>query len=152
MADMPIRFTTGGLNYRRTPSGRALVAAVESTALWDAQAERVLHELDPLCTRFQGRLAVEVSGVVNFSCAWLNALVELSERCAAAGGRLVVVGAHREFNRVVRRTGLARRIDVVRTEAEALHRLGEPGFGPLTRLGGWLSVQLTRPIYIGRVA
>lgn len=152
MVDMPIRFSTGGLSYRRTPSGRALVAAVDCTVLWDAQAERVLHDLDPMCARFQGRLAVEVSGVVNFSCAWLNALMELSERCAKAGGRLVVVGAHSEFTRVVRKTGLTRHIDIVRTEAEAMHRLGEPGFGPLTRVGRWLTVQLTRPITIGSAA
>ncbi len=152
MQSIPIRLTTGGITFRRTPSGRALVAAVECTALWDAQTERLLHDLRPLCARFGGRLAVEVSGVVNFSCAWINALVDLSDRCARAGGRLVVFGAHREFTRIIRRTGLDRRIDVVRTESEALHRLGEPGFGPVARLTHWLAAQLPRTILPTRAA
>lgn len=152
MHHTPIRFTTGGLTFRRTPSGRALVASVDCTVLWDAQSERLLQDLRPLCTRFGGRLALEVSGVVNFSCAWINALVDLSDRCARAGGRLVLVGAHREFTRLIRRAGLDRRIEIARSEAEALRRLGEPGFGPITRLAHWIASQLNRPILPTRAA
>lgn len=152
MPHTPIRFITGELTCRRTPSGRALLAAIECTALGDAQSERLLHDLRPLCTRFGGRLALEVSGVVNFSCAWINALLDLSDRCTRAGGRLVLVGPHREFTRLIRRTGLHRRIDIARSTADAFHRLGEPGFSPITRLAHWLAARLTRPILPPRAA
>lgn len=145
MRDIPMRLTGGVLSYRRGPSGRTLLAEVDCTVLREAQAARVLRELEPLVERFRGRVAIRVSGVVNFSCAWINALIDLSRACAARGGRLVVFGGHRAFTDLVRRTGLDRDLRLARTQDQAMRLLGEPAPTWASRAGAWL-VRVANPL------
>jgi anti-anti-sigma factor len=139
MPDIPVRLTSGVLTYRRSPSGQTLLAQVDCTVLREPQADRVVRELEPLVRRFRGRIALRVSGVVNFSCAWINALVHLSRACAQQGGRLVIFGGHRAFTELIRNTGLDRNLRLASTQDNAMRLLGEPAPGLLDRAGRWLA-------------
>jgi anti-anti-sigma factor len=101
--------------------GDAAVVTLACPAVRDWQASVLSTYLSDIVERNRGRtLVVDVAGVAKFSCAWINALITLTERATRMGGQLVVVGLSRDSRRLLKSTGLSRRLHLAGSPAEAL--------------------------------
>ncbi|HYE61835.1 MAG TPA: STAS domain-containing protein [Phycisphaerales bacterium] len=105
--------------------GDAAVVTLACPAVREWQAS-VLHSyLADVVDRNRGRaVIVDVAGIQQFSCAWLNTLIRLTERAAQMGGSLMVVGFSRDTRRLMKSTGVFRRLNVMGSTAEALSAAG----------------------------
>lgn len=110
--------------FRRV--GKAGVVSLTCAALRERQATLLSGYLGELAERMAGQLVLDVEGVRDFSCAWINTLIELSGRCVSEGGQLIVVGLSASAQKMLRQTGLDKRLRVERCPAVALRSLGVP--------------------------
>lgn len=127
--------------FRRV--GQVGVVTLVCPALRERQASLLTNYLADLADRLRGKLVLEVSGVRSFSCAWINAMIELSRRCVGHGGELMIVGLSAPARKLMNRTGLLAHLRVERSQAVALRLLGAPVLDPwrLT-VARWLGVQV----------
>ncbi len=99
------------LLYTFAVYGSVGVACLQVSVIRDHHAELLAKRLLASATVVDGRIVIDLSSVRSYTCAWLNTLVGLRSDCAALGGRLVVVGIDREGRRLLRETGLSRRLE-----------------------------------------
>src|SRR5262245_26788443 len=110
--------------------GDAAVVTLACPVVLDQQARQLGEYLSALARNVGGRMAVEVAGIGSFSCAWINTLIELTQRCRMLGGDLVVYGRSRTHVKLLRRTGLTRHLHVAPGRAAALTMLGAASVSP----------------------
>lgn len=104
--------------------GDAAVVTLACPAVREWQASVLTAYLSDVVERNRGRaVIVDIGGIAQFSCAWINALISLSNRALTMGGQLVVVGLSRDTRRLLRSTGLIRSLKMAATTAEALAAL-----------------------------
>lgn len=133
--------------------GGAGVIALTCPALRERQAHLLAVYLADLAERLEGRLVLDVRGVSEFSCAWINAMLDLSARCVAHGGQLIVVGLSRPSRRMLASTGLLARLRVARCTNAALRRLGVPVLDSWRLTAArWLGIPVDRMAVMARAA
>lgn len=104
--------------------GNAAVVSLTCPAIREKQAQTLGRYLRDLSDQVQGRIVLEVAGVGSFSCAWINELLRLTQRCRSMGGNLVLSGMPERDARVLRSTGLLQHLCLMNSRSEAINLLG----------------------------
>lgn len=110
--------------------GDVSVLGLSAPAILDEEAAVLGRYFSELARQSQGRVVIELSGVVRFSCAWINTLISITRQCDEMGGRLVVCGLSPLAERMLKTTGLVRYLHVAGNRREALRIHGEPSLAP----------------------
>jgi anti-anti-sigma factor len=113
--------------------GDAAMVILSCPAVREWQSSVLSHYLAEIVEQNKGRVVVDVSGIFQFTCAWLNALISLSDRAHELGGQLVVVGLSRQGRRLMRNGGLNKRLQLADSGDEALGLLGASSVAPWRR-------------------
>ena len=110
--------------------GDSAVVSLCCSKIEESQCNGLHSYLLGLARNSGGRLALELAGVRNFSCAWINAMMELTRECRALGGQLVLFGLRTEHQTILERTGLVRQLVVASSRTRALELLGSATIAP----------------------
>jgi anti-anti-sigma factor len=102
----------------RTPE--AAVVSLSCPSIQDSQARILAHYLRQLAGESAGRIVLEVAGVGKFTCAWINALIEVSRHCESLGGRMFILGMPRRERKLISSTGLDRYLHLSSGRGEAI--------------------------------
>lgn len=105
--------------------GSVAVVALTSPCIMERQATQVLTFLSTIARQNSGKVVLDVSNVGRFSCAWINALLGLTNECRGFGGNLVLVGLKGEDVKLFRHTGLLERFTRASDRVEGCALLGE---------------------------
>lgn len=111
--------------------GKVSVVAVNFPVIRERQAQLLERPLSDIVDMARGRLAMDLSQVGTFSCAWINSLIALTRRCRSQGGDLVLFSVEPASARTIRDTGLLAHLTLQRDKLAALRHLGEEP------AGGW---------------
>jgi len=90
----------------------------------ERQAMVLEKQILDLAMRSRGHLAIDHIRVSDFTCAWINALISLTERSQKLGGRLAIFGLTLAGEEMLRETGLHRKLHIARSRASALEMIG----------------------------
>jgi anti-anti-sigma factor len=101
----------------RSGVGEAVVAG---DALQDREVPVIMRQLVDMAKRSDGRLVLDATSLRPFSCTWINALIELDQRCRAMGGQLAISGLGCEASDLIRSTGLEKRLRLVVSRADGI--------------------------------
>lgn len=110
--------------------GDVAVVSLTCPAIREHQAQVLGRYLQELCEEVTGRVVLEVTGVAQFSCAWINTLLSLTRRCRALGGTMVVLGMAPKDEQVLRSTGLDKHLFLRSSRSAALAEFGAPSLAP----------------------
>jgi anti-anti-sigma factor len=110
--------------------GGAVVATVSCAFLKERQAEVLKGYLADLVERHGGRVILDVGGIGQFSCAWINVLIGLTDRSREVGGEFMVVGFTREAKSMLRSTGLVKHLHLEPNTHAALRLMGQSSISP----------------------
>jgi anti-anti-sigma factor len=111
--------------------GDAAVVTLACPAVREWQASVLAKYLSDVIENNRGRtVIVDVAGIGQFSCAWLNTLIELTDRVERMGGKLLIAGMPRDSRRLLKSTGLARRLHLTGSTSEALVLAGVAEIAP----------------------
>jgi anti-anti-sigma factor len=127
--------------------GDAAVVTLACPAVREWETSVLSSYLSDIVERNRGRtLVIDVAGVAQFSCAWINALIGLTDRVARMGGQMVVVGLSRDARRLLKSTGLTRRLHLAGSQAEALSWTGDSEIAPWRlAVARMLSIPVPKP-------
>lgn len=120
----PVGQMVGAALVTSRPYGHATEVAVHCRAIDIPEADSLLQHLLDLAHRSEGYILLRIEEVRDYASAWINAMITLSEHCSGLGGRLVVCGVDPRVRRVIRDTGLWRRLALAESEHEARRMLG----------------------------
>jgi anti-anti-sigma factor len=121
MTSMQLAQTQQDTVFSFSRVGDAAVVTLACPAVREWQSSVLTTYLADVVDRNRGRVViVDVAGIVQFSCAWISTLLGLSERATSMGGQLVVVGLSRQSRRMLRTTGLLRRLKLAGSTQEAI--------------------------------
>lgn len=90
----------------------------------ERQAMVLEKQILDLALRCRGHLAIDHVRVNDFTCAWINSLISLTERSQKLGGRLAIFGLTLAGEEMLRETGLHRKLHIARSRAAALEMVG----------------------------
>jgi anti-anti-sigma factor len=122
------------------PIDEAVVVMLTCASVRERQAQVLAATLRETADRAAGRLVLDFQHVAEFSSAWINTLIELTEYCRGCGGRLVLCGLSTPMQRVLKSTGLLKRLNLARSrEAAVRAAVGGEAPGLQSVLAGWLS-------------
>lgn len=107
--------------YRR---GGAALGVLTISRIDEEHAGMLCSAAEEAAACFSGRLVIDHSLVGDFSCAWINALLELDRRCWEHGGSLCVFGLRRDLRDILRQTGLDASLQIRPDEHAALAAVG----------------------------
>ncbi|HZW10607.1 MAG TPA: STAS domain-containing protein [Phycisphaerales bacterium] len=93
---------------------------VRPHSLREHQASLLREELADVVDHSCGRVLLRFSEGAELCASCLSELINESLRCDALGGRMCIVGLSRDMRRLLRDTGLDRRLHLVRETAEAM--------------------------------
>lgn len=119
-----------------TMTEHAAVVHVGMTSIRDRQSQLLQERLLGVVEHAQGRVAVSMADVVDVTSACINALVVVSQRCRALGGRLVVFGLSDDLCKLFRLTRLDRLITLANHGQDALKHFEPHAAG--RGIGAWL--------------
>ncbi|MBL8875433.1 MAG: STAS domain-containing protein [Phycisphaerae bacterium] len=119
----------------------ATVVTFVTPHLREAHAAQLGPELVALARLTGGRLALDMTQVTDFSCAWINAMLAAAQHCEQFGGRLAIMSLSPRLETLLRETGLHRQLYLAGSVKEALQRFANSsrrsgGNG----LGRWLGL------------
>ena len=100
------------------------VARISIASMKDRQAAALQAALLSLAADRHGRLALDCSLLKDFTCAWINAILEVTKVCRSAGWDLAIFGLTGPARDILRATRLDRRMTLCLTRAAALSSLG----------------------------
>lgn len=110
------------LSVRR--DGDVALVTIMCQSIMDRQAAILTPALLEIAKRHDGRLAIDLAEVADFSCAWINSLLALSKACDELSGKLVVFSLGRHVRDIMRATRLDKRLCVERDRRAAFKALG----------------------------
>lgn len=105
--------------------GNVSIIAVNFAVIRERQAQLLERPLSDIVDMAKGKVAMDLSQVGSFSCAWINSLISLTRRCRSQGGDLVLFAMDSASSRTIRDTGLLSHLTLERDKVGALKRLGE---------------------------
>ena len=100
------------------------IARITAATINDSHAAELEEHLLALAHERHGRLALDCSGLKNFTCAWIRSLLEVTKLCRALNWDFAVFGLKGPARDILRATHLDRRITISRSRTEALDMLG----------------------------
>ncbi|MBX3388580.1 MAG: STAS domain-containing protein [Phycisphaeraceae bacterium] len=100
----------------------ATVVTFVTPHLREAHAAQLGPELVALARLTGGRLALDMTQVTDFSCAWINAMIAASQHCEQFGGKLAIMSLSPRLENLLRETGLHRQLYLAGSVKEALQR------------------------------
>lgn len=124
--DQPLNDTM----FTLSRAGNVAVVSLTCPAIREHQSQVLGRYLQELCDGVAGRLVLEVAGVSQFSCAWINTMLSLTQRCKAMGGNMVILGMPEKDARTLRGTGIDRHLCLRPTRSAALAEFGEASLAP----------------------
>ncbi|MEO1009174.1 MAG: STAS domain-containing protein [Planctomycetota bacterium] len=104
-------------------AGHALIVKVRGPSLSDEDAAGVLAQVAGHVDRCGGRVVLDLTGVEFMVSAGISMVLELRERCHAAGGQLAVCGLARPIASVLHSTRVDRLVVVARTSERAARKI-----------------------------
>jgi len=113
--------------------GDAAMVILSCPAVREWQSSVLSNYLAEVVEHNRGRVVLDIKGISQFTCAWLNSLISLSDRCKELGGMFVVVGMSRQGQRLMRDAGLNKRLQLAESGEEALSLLGASSVAPWRR-------------------
>ncbi|MBS0187306.1 MAG: STAS domain-containing protein [Planctomycetes bacterium] len=149
--ERPLRADASSPGPRQFPRDRfmavdrlpyATVVTFIAPNLREAHAAQLGPELIALARLTGGRLALDMTQVTDFSCAWINAMITASRHCEQFGGKLAIMSLCPRLEKLLRDTGLDRQLYLAGSVKEALQRFAtsanrSTGSG----LGRWLGLK-----------
>jgi anti-anti-sigma factor len=113
--------------------GDAAMVILSCPAVREWQSSMLTNYLSEVVEHNRGRVVLDIKGISQFTCAWLNSLISLSDRCKELGGLFIVVGMSRQGQRLMRDGGLNKRLHLAHSGEEALSLLGASTIAPWRR-------------------
>jgi anti-anti-sigma factor len=113
--------------------GDAAMVILSCPAVREWQASVLSNYLAEVVESHKGKVVLDIKGITQFTCAWLNSLISLSDRCKELSGQFVVVGMSRQGQRLMRDAGLTKRLQLAESGEEALSLLGASSVAPWRR-------------------
>jgi anti-anti-sigma factor len=113
--------------------GNAAMVILSCPAVREWQSSMLTNYLSEVVEHNRGRVVLDIKGISQFTCAWLNSLISLSDRCKELGGLFIVVGMSRQGQRLMRDAGLTKRLQLATSGEEALSLLGASSIAPWRR-------------------
>jgi anti-anti-sigma factor len=113
--------------------GDAAMVILSCPAVREWQANVLSNYLTEVVELNRGRVVLDIKGITQFTCAWLNSLISLSDRCKELGGIMIVVGMSRQGQRLMRDSGLTKRLQLAGSGEEALSAMGASNIAPWRR-------------------
>ena len=101
-----------------------VIARVTTSAIRDRQSELLGDSLRDLAREHHGRLAIDCSNVRDFTCSWINQLLNLTRLCREMEWDCVVFGLKGPARDILRSTRLDRQMSLCSGRGEALAKLG----------------------------
>jgi anti-anti-sigma factor len=127
--------------------GNAAVVTLACPTVREWQSSVLANYLTDVIDRNRGRaVIVDMAGIQQFSCAWLNTLIGLTERATKMGGSLMVVGFSRDTRRLMKSTGVLRRLQIHGSMSQALAASGATEVSPWRKA---VAKVLQIPVYPG---
>jgi len=102
-------------------------------AVRELQASVLSGYLADVVEANKGRVVLDVSGIFQFTCAWLNSLICLADRCRELGGEFVVVGMPRMGRTMMRDAGLTKKLLLADSGQQALGMIVDTSVAPWRR-------------------
>jgi anti-anti-sigma regulatory factor len=112
--------------------GDAAMVILSCPAVREWQASVLSGYLSDVVETNKGRVVLDVSGIFQFTIAWVNSLILLADRCRELGGEFVVVGMPRIGRTMMLEAGLTKKLRLADNGQEALAML-ESSVGPWRR-------------------
>lgn len=120
----------------------ATVITFVTPHLREAHAAQLGPELVALARLTGGRLALDMTQVTDFSCAWINAMLGAAQHCEQFGGRLALMSLSPRLENLLRETGLHRQLYLAGSVKEALQRFANSASrSEGSGLGRWLGLK-----------
>lgn len=110
--------------------GDIAVLGITCPALLDDQAAALAPSMRDIALQSGGRMLIDLAGVGRFSCAWINALIELTRTCRNMGGELIVVNVQSKAKQLLRSSELDRHLHLGSSRAAAFQALGHSVVAP----------------------
>jgi len=110
--------------------GDAAMVILSCPAVREWQSSVLSNYLAEVVEHNRGKVVLDVAGISQFTCAWLNSLISLADRSHELGGLFVVVGMSRQGKRLMRDAGLTKRLRLAESGEEALSLLGSSSVAP----------------------
>lgn len=96
------------------------VASVGCQTIREWQAAMIRQRLDRVVGQSGGRVALSLAGVTGVQSGFFRDLIQLTDKCAAMGGRMVIYGLAPELDSVVRAAGFDAKLTVAESREEAV--------------------------------
>ncbi len=120
----------------------ATVVTFITPHLREAHAAQLGPELIALARLTGGRLALDMTQVTDFSCAWINAMIAASQQCEQFGGKLAIMSLSPRLEALLRETGLHRQLYLAGSVKEALQRFANAASrSSVSNVGRWLGLK-----------
>lgn len=100
------------------------IAHISIASIKDKQAALLRQSLIALVKERRGRVALDLSSVTDFTCAWINVMLELTRACRRDNWDLAIYGLHGPTRGILRATHLDRKMTICPNRDEALGKLG----------------------------
>jgi anti-anti-sigma regulatory factor len=113
--------------------GDAAMVILSCPAVREWQSSVLSNYLTEVVEQNEGRVVIDVSGIFQFTVAWLHSLISLGDRSQELGGQLVVIGMPRQGRRMMRDAGLAKRLQLAESGDQALAMLKASNVAPWRR-------------------
>jgi len=126
MMTAEVRDSTGSFFESTTKWGVALLHMREQEVR-EHHADRLRKAFIDAADRHDGRVILNVAGLVSFNCSWINTLLALSTHCVSKGGGLFITGLSPHALGVLRATGLISRFNTSPSTEHALGAMGLTG-------------------------
>lgn len=101
-----------------------LIAHVQVASIKDRQASILRQSLLALAKERHGRLALDLSNVQDFTCAWINVMLEVTRACRKEDWDLAIFGLKGAARDILQATHLDRKMTFCSDRTEALGKLG----------------------------
>lgn len=113
--------------------GDVAMVILSCPAVREWQASVLSGYLSDIVETNKGRVVLDVSGIFQFTIAWLNSLISLADRCRELGGEFIVVGMPRMGQRMMREAGLIKKLRLAESGIAALAMLEASSIAPWRR-------------------
>lgn len=104
-----------------------LIAHVSIACIKDKQAALLRQSLLALVKERRGRVSLDLSNVKDFTCAWINVMLEVTRACRKENWDLAIFGLRGTARDILRATHLDRKMTICSGRQEAMEKLGIEG-------------------------
>lgn len=100
------------------------VVQITIASIKDKQAGLLRQALLSMVKERRGRVALDLSSVKDFTCAWINVMLEVTRACRRENWDLAIFGLKGTARDILRATHLDRKMTICWSRDDALGKLG----------------------------